>query len=244
MSPVTLPGMTVQEALDDARARCAELGVDFPGTTSLLVRRMSQMQQRVYAVGAQWNPDYFGRCVIGTLDGGAIDLLAIADPLTRPETITRIEIADAGSSDKWAAGQEVYPVPLSDMAGEMPPRVTVRQWVISSVGTDLTGVTSLRIYYSPTPLPLSPTALGDHLGVPSPHDAVVPLDLTLYLLDKLPAPSDAVVAGRAQVEKELAAAMTALESHVRSYVMTMSSRFGSRPHAPPMRITSPQPPTV
>lgn len=242
MSPVTL-GMTVQEALDDARARCAEIGVEFPATTSLLVRRMSQMHQRVFASGAQWNPDYFGTCVVGTLDGSAIDVLAIIDPLEIPETITKVEIADAGSSE-WAAGQEVYVVTLSDRDNAaIPPRALVRRKILYGVATDLAGVNSLRIFYSPCPLPLDPTDLARHLEVPSPHDAVIPLDLTLYILDKLPAQTEASAKGRASITAEFIEAWQALESHVRSYVMTTHTRFASRPHAPPMRQTAPVPTT-
>lgn len=241
MSPVTL-GMTVQEALDDARARCAEIGVEFPGTTSLLVRRMSQMQQRVFAAGAQWNPDYFGACAVGTLDNSALDVLSIIEPLAIPETITRIEIADAGSSG-WATGQEVYPVTLSDRNAGIPPRAMVRNRVIIGVGTDLEGVNSVRLYYSPSPRPLDPTDVDHHLDVPSPHDAVIPLDLTLYILDKLPTATDLQTKAKASVSAEFMEAWQALESHVRSYVTTTVTRFGSRPHAPPMRQMAPQPTT-
>lgn len=239
----TVLGMTVQEAIDAAKARCAELGVEVPGTLSLLVDRISQTQQRIFAKGAQWNPDYFGTCVVGTLDGLAMDVLAIIDPLEIPETITRIEIADAGSS-VWPAGQEVAVVTLSDRDAEVAPRATVRRKVIASVGDDLAGVISLRVFYSPAPLPLVVTDLAHKLEIPRPHDALVPLDLTLYLIDKLPEATPAVQAGRASVQAEFTDALNAFESHVRSYVMTTRTRFGSRPHAPPMRATAPVPPTL
>ncbi len=240
-------GMTVQEAIDNALARCAELGADVPGTRSLMIDRISQTQQDVFASGAQWNPDYFGTCVVGTLDGMAMDVLAILDPLEIPETITRIEIADPGSSE-WSAGDEVSVVTLSDRDNAtIKPRVTVRRKIISSVGNDLNGVNSIRVFYSPCPLPLDPTAtaIGDkRLEIPRPHDRIVPLDLALYLLDKVPSPTAAVVAGKAAIAAELTMAMAKFESHVRSYVMTTVTRFGSRPHAPPMRVTAPAPPTV
>lgn len=240
-------GMTIQQVLDNAKARCAELGVEFPATRSLLIDRISQTQQDVFAMGAQWNPDYFGTCIVGTLDGLAIDVLAILDPLEIPETITRIEIADPGSSE-WSAGDEVSVVTLSDRDhATIPPRVTVRRKLISSVGTDLNGVNSLRIFYSPCPLPIDPAAVDvntKRIEIPRPHDRIVALDLTLYLLDKIPNPTDAVTAGKAATQAELTAALAKFESHVRSYVMTTVSRFGSRPHAPPMRQNIPTVPTV
>jgi hypothetical protein len=204
---------------------------------------MSQTQQRIFAAGAQWNPDYFGQCAVGTLDNSALDLLAIVEPLAIPETVTRFEIADPGSSD-WSVGQEVYPVTLSDRDNAaIPPRVVVRNRVVIGVGTDLVGVNSLRFYYSPAPRPLDPTDLAHHFDVQSPHDAVIPLDLTLYILDKIPSPTDAIVKGRASIAAEFEEAWQGLESHVRSYVMTTATRFGSRPHAPPMRQMAPQPTT-
>lgn len=236
-------GMSVQEAIDKARARVAELGAKVPGTMSLMVQHLSETQQRLFASGAQWNPDYFGTCVVGTLDGSALDVLAILDPLEIPETITRIEIADPGSST-WAVNTEVDPVTLSDPDSGRPPRCYVRRKIISGVTGELDGVNSLRIYYSPSPLPLAEADLEHKLEIPRPHDAILYLDLTLYLLDKLPSPTDAVAQGRAQVSGELERALAAFESHVRSYVMTTRTRFGSRPHAPPMRVTAPAPPTV
>lgn len=233
MSPLTL-GMTVQEAIDLARARVAELGATVPGTTSLMVERISQMQQRIFAAGAQWNPDYWGTCIVGVLDGYKMDLLAIVDPLEIVETITRIEVADAGTS-QLNAGDEISVVTLSDMDAEIAPRCLVRRKIIQGVGKDLDGVTSIRVFYSPSPVPIAPTDLDRKLEIPKPHDGIVPLDLALYLLDKLPNPSEAVVAGRAAITAELAAAMTALEAHVRSFVMTTRTRFASEPHAPPTR---------
>lgn len=242
MSPVVL-GMTVQEAIDKARARCAELGANVPGTLSLMVQHISEAQQELFARGAQWNPDYFGTCVVGTLDGSAIDVLKILDPLEIPETITRIEIADPGSSE-WSAGTEVDAVTLSDPEAGRPPRCFVRRKIISGVAGELDGVTSLRIYYSPSPLPLVEANLDKQLEIPRPHDRIVYLDLALYLLDKLPSPTDAITQGKAAITAELTKALAEFESHVRSYVMTTRTRFGSRPHAPPVRVASPTPPTV
>jgi hypothetical protein len=242
MSPIVL-GMSVQEALDLARARVAELGANVPGTLSLMVQRLSQSQQTLFAKGAQWNPDYFGTCIVGTLDGSALDLLAVIDPLEIAETITRIEIADPGSSE-LSAGQEVNPVTLADMEADRPPRCLVRRKLILGVGSDLNGVTSLRVFYSPSPLPLVPSDLAKRLEIPRPHDVICVLDLALYLLDKLPSPTEAVVKGREAIILELTNALAAFESHVRSYVMTQRNRFVSRPLAPPMRVTAPAPPTV
>lgn len=234
MSPLTL-GMMVREAIELAKARCAELGANVPGTTSLMVSRISQMQQRIFALGAQWNPDYWGTCVVGTLDGYKVDLLALIDPLEIVETITRIEVADAGTSPNLSSGDEISVVTLSDMEAEIPPRCLVRRKIVQGVSTDLAGVASIRIHYSPSPVPLDPTDLDHRLEIPHPHDGIVPLDLALYLLDKLPSPTEAVAQGRTAIAAEYASAMLSLEAHVRSFVMTTRTRFASEPHAPPTR---------
>jgi hypothetical protein len=236
--PALTLGMSVQEAIDLAKARCAELGATVPGTTSLMIQRLSQYEQRLYALGAQWNPDYFGTCIVGTLDGYKMDLLALIDPLEICETITRVEVADAGTSPSLSAGDEIAVVTLSDRDAEIPPRCTIRRKVLAGVGTDLLGVAAVRVFYSPSPVPIpvsDPASLAYRTEVPHPHDGLWPLDLTLYLLDKLPTQSEAVVAGRAAIVAEQAAALAAFEAHVRSFVMTTRTRFGSEPHAPPTR---------
>ena len=229
-------GMTVREAIDTAKARVAEIGANVPGTTSLMIQRISLCQQRLFALGAQWNPDYFGTCVVGVLDGYKVDLLKLIDPLEIVETITRIEVADAGTSPTLNAGDEISVVTLSDYDAEIPPRCIVRRKIVQGVSSDLQGVTSIRIHYSPSPVPIPVVgSLNYKLEVPRPHDALIPLDLTLYLLDKLPAQTEAVKAGREMVVAEQALAMAAFEEHVSSFVMTTRARFGSEPHAPPTR---------
>ena len=236
--PALTLGMTVQEAIDLARARCAELGANVPGTISLMIQRLSQYEQRLYALGAQWNPDYFGTCVVGTLDGYKMDLLALVDPLEICETITRIEVADAGTSQTLSAGDEIAVVTLSDMDAEIAPRCIVRRKIVQGVANDLAGVTSIRVWYSPSPVPIpinDPASLAYRTEVPHPHDGLWPLDLTLYLLDKMPEKTPAIVAGIEAIKAEQAAALAAFEAHVRSFVMTTRARFGSEPHAPPTR---------
>lgn len=236
MSPVTL-GMTLREAIDLARARVAELGATIMGTQSLMIERMSQYHQRLFALGAQWNPDYFGTCVVGTLDGYKMDLQALVDPLEICETITRVEVADAGTSTALSPGDEIYVVTLSDRESEIPPRCIIRRKILSGVGQDLAGVASVRVHYSPSPLPIPLDADLDayRFEVPRPHDGLIPLDLALYLLDKLPSPTEAVAKGREMIVAEQAVAMSAFEAHVKSFVMTTRARFGSEPHAPPTR---------
>ena len=231
-------GMTVQEAIDLARARVAELGQHVPGTVSLMIQRVSEYQQRLFALGAQWNPDYFGTCVVGTLDNYKMDLLALIDPLEICETITRVEVADAGTSATLSAGDEISVVTLSDTEAEIAPRCTIRRKVLAGVGQDLLGVASVRVFYSPSPVPIPVSGEGSldyRIEIPHPHDGLVPLDLTLYLLDKLPTQTEAVAAGRASVAAEQASKLAAFEAHVRSFVMTTRARFGSEPHAPPTR---------
>ncbi len=229
-------GMTVGEAINTAKARTAEIGANVPGTTSLMIERISLCQQRLFALGAQWNPDYFGTCVVGTLDGYKVDLLKLIDPLEIIETITRIEVADAGTHAYLSAGDEISVVTLSDMEAEIPPRCLVRRKIVSGVSNDLAGVNSIRIFYSPSPIPIPVVGTLDYkLEIPRPHDALVPLDLTLYLLDKLPSQTEAIKEGRAMVVAEQELAMQRFEAHVRSFVMTTRARFGSEPHAPPTR---------
>lgn len=220
--------MIVQEAIDLALARCAELGARVSGTKSLMIQRVSQYQQRLFALAAEWNPDYFGTCVVGTLDLGRLDLADIIAPLEAIEKITRVEIADPGTS-LWLAKDEVNIVPQNDPSVEIAPRATIRRRVLRPIGTDLDNVLSLRVHYSPVPvsLPLA-TGAGISLGVPAPHDGLVPLDLCLYLLDRVPAPDASTTQGRAGTVAEQAIALAAFEAHVRGF-SNVGSRFMGEP---------------
>lgn len=218
--------MTVDDAIDLALARCAELGARVSGTKSLMIQRISQRQQRLFALASEWNPDYFGTCIVGTLDAGRLDVADIVDPLEQIERITRVEIADPGTSS-YAAKDEINIVPQNDPDAALPPRATLRRRVLRPVGTDLDNILSVRVHYSPVPLsiPLN-TGGGTSIQIPAPHDGLVPLDLTNYLLDRLPAPDAATAAGRAAVAAEEAAALTAFELHVRTF-SNMQARFAN-----------------
>lgn len=224
--------MIVQDAIDLALARCAELGAKVSGPKSLMIQRISQYQQRLYAMASDWNDDYFGTCVVGTLALGKLDLSDIVSPIETIERITLVEIANPGTST-WLAKDEVSIVELSDrLDADIPPRATIRRKVLEGVSTDLDLVTSLRVHYSPVPLAISvSTGQATVLSIPAPHDGLVPLDLTLYLLDRLPAPDASVAAGRASVVAEQAMALAAFQQHITDYVGTLRSRFGSEPFA-------------
>lgn len=221
--------MLVQDAIDLAMARCAELGAQVSGTKSLMIQRVSQYQQRLFALASEWNADYFGTCVVGTLDAGRLDLADIIAPLEAIERITRVEIADPGTS-AWPAKYEVNIVPQNDPGVEIPPRATIRRRVLRPIGTDLDLVLSLRVHYSPVPVELSlTTGPAQALEIPAPHAGLVPLDLTLYLLDRVPAPDASTSQGRAGVVAEQAVAMAAFEAHVRGF-SNLSSRFAEEQH--------------
>ncbi|MEP6990070.1 MAG: hypothetical protein ABJA80_04000 [bacterium] len=216
--------MLVNDAIDFALARCAELGTPASGPKSGMILRVSQYQQRLFAMASEWNPDYFGVCVVGTLNLGVLDLSDIIAPLEAIERITRIEVANPGISP-FLAKQTVNVVPLNDPDVEIPPRATIRRRVLKTVGTDLTDVASVRVHYSPVPAAIPATTGGTTaLDLPAPHDGLVPLDLVLYLLDRIPSPDNAVAQGRAGVVAEQAMAMTAFEDHVRGFA-SMSTRF-------------------
>ncbi len=142
--------MIVQDAIDLAMSRVAETGGGVTAPRSLMIHRISQMQQRLFALAARWNPDYFGTCVIGSLDDGRLDLADIIEPLEALDSITRVEVTDPGASG-YTAKQEIAVVPHSDMQGEIAPRCTIRRRILEGVGTDLTLVTSVEVYYSPVP---------------------------------------------------------------------------------------------
>jgi len=218
--------MLVNEAIDLALARCAELGARVSGTKSLMIQRISQYQQRLYTMARDWNPDYYGTCVIATLDVGRIDLSDIIAPLEAIDGIERVEVADAGTSLLLPL-DEVNIVPLNDrLDANIPPRAVIRRGVLEGVSTDLNNVISLRIHYNPIPVAI-PLANGGAtaLQIAAPHDGLVPLDLALYLLDRIPAPDASTTQGRAGIAAEQVEAMALYERHVRAFAGT-TARFG------------------
>jgi hypothetical protein len=181
---------TVAELADRALARCAEFGVAYPATRSLLYIRLGVRQQELYSAAARTNPEYFGATALGILDvNGEISLStlgdpAAVDPVPNMELISRLEVAASSGAGAPAVGSEINVVPVTDPDAALAPRVTVRGGTIAPVGTDLALVSRILVFYSHRPFLLRPEDAAVVIEMPEPFHDLLVLDLALYLLRK------------------------------------------------------------
>lgn len=224
--------MTVEEIAIAALARALEFSNVIPSTRSVMYRRIGIRQQQLFARAAQINPEYFGICATGGLTDGAADLNDMTPPVESPETITRIEV-DNGGTSPYAPGQEIRIVSSADVMAELPPRVTVRNRIIRQVGTDLVGVLAIRILYAKLPLAIGPTDGAVVIALPEPHAELLVVDLTKELVFKTLSMG---AASRTAALEVLAAEETVLldafDRHVAQFVGALAARFGGASFRP------------
>ena len=176
---------TVNDLVTAALSRAADFGAGYPGSRSVLYRRLSNRLHQLYAVAARWNPEYFGVSAVGTLDSGGVSFstMGASGGTYAPELVSRIEIADKGTSS-YTNGDEVNLVQLNDPDAALPPRVMVRNQALQQVGTDLTDVTSLRMYYSRRPFRLAADDGDTTVDFPEQFEELLVIDLTKWITRK------------------------------------------------------------
>jgi len=180
-----------------------------PGTRTSYYARVSLRLQQLYAVAAKLNPEYAGVCVTGepTPEGDA-DFRTVmrseGGMVVGADMIQRVEVADPGGSG-WAPGQEVHIVPLNDPQSAYPPRMVYRDGVLRSVGSEVAGVASLRVFYARRPLPVVTGA--QDIDLQHPYDLLLVYDLVQHILRKVGVmtgvPQDAAIASFAQESAQL-----------------------------------------
>lgn len=224
--------MTTEDIAVLALARATEFTDHVPSTRSLMYRRIGVRQQQLFARAARVNPEYFGICATGVLEDMQADLADLVTPLEAADTVTKIEVANAGTS-ALSTGMEVRVVALSDPEAELPPRCTIRNRVIRGVGNDLAGVVSVTIHYSRLPVRLTATDGAKEMELPEPHTELLVVDLAKDLIAKtvMLSPPDRTVALEVfSAEEE--PLLLAFDAHVREYAGSRSARFGGVPFAP------------
>jgi len=176
---------TVNDLVTAALSRAADFGAAYPGSRSVLYRRLSNRLHQLYAAAARWNPEYFGVSAVGTLDSGGVSFstMGASGGTYAPELVSRIEIADKGTSS-YTNGDEVNLVQLNDPDAALPPRVMVRNQALQQVGTDLTDVTSLRMYYSRRPFRLAADDGDTTVDFPEQFEELLVIDLTKWITRK------------------------------------------------------------
>jgi len=217
MAPVSVETMVKQ-----ALVRVGDVTDTYPSARGPMYRRIGVKQRQIFARAAQVNPDYYGANVSVNLLAGVAALTALSE---LPEIIQRLEIAAPGTSS-YAAGREVSIVSLTDPDGELAPRVTFRQSMLAQVGTDLAGVTSLRVWYARIPASIAVNDNGTTLlSLDQPWDALLELDLAGWVIEKAQAiPLEARAAAMAALTAEEEQLVKDFEAHLRS-VAPVVQRF-------------------
>lgn len=223
--------MTYDEIIENAKSRSLDFGATFPTTKRVLYRRIEIRQQELFSAAARVNPDYFGVSATGTLDAeGNVDIKdqqasADVDPAAN---ITRVEVEDAGTHPVLVSGDEVHIVSLNDVRAALPPRMTLRNFVLRQVGTDLAGVVSVCAFYGyrpenkTTPLDGSETA-----ELPDVFQELLVYDIVKFLLKQTLDMDVATKTGALALldteESEMSASFVA---EVTDYAGAQVSRFG------------------
>lgn len=218
--------MTAEQLTVIALARAQEFTGHVPQNRALAYYRIGKRQQELFAMAAKINSEYFGVCASGNLSGGALDLTDTTDPVPAIEQLDRIEVLNPGTHETLVAGDEINPVPLNDQGIAFPPRVTIRDRVIRAVGTDLDGVTSIRVYYSKVPLALNHEDADTALELPEQFQGLLVVDLARDMVRRAKGIEPVQKAPWiAQLSEEEKPELDSFLEHVQSYATTLNARF-------------------
>ena len=223
--------MTFDEIVDNAKARAIDFAATFPSTKRVLYRRIEIHQQELFSQASRVNPDYFGVSATGTLDAeGAADIKdqQLSPNVDPTAAVVRVEVEDAGTHPTLVTGDEINIVPLNDILVALAPRMTLRNFVLRQVGTDLAGVISICAFYGYRPenktQPLDGTEVAE---LPAVYQELLVIDLTKWMVRMtlaLEAPTKA--AALAALSEEEGEMVGAFMAEVTDYAGAQVSRFG------------------
>lgn len=226
--------MTADQVCDAALARTTEFNARVPSTRSVMWHRINARQQQLFSYVADLEPELFGVSFDATLVSGGFDLAGL-NPLA--ERITHIEILDPGSS-AYAAGQKVAVVQVFDVEADLPPRATLRDFLLEQVGTDLDLVASVRIHYSKRPATVSTGATV--LEFLEQFLELLVIDLTRHLLRKTFNDSlapETKKAALALLDEEETLMLADLKRHCEHWRFAETSRFPRSQQAQPRPLS-------
>ena len=223
--------MTFQEIVDNAKSRGLDFSVTYPTTERVLFRRIEIRQQELFSAATRVNPDYFGKSATGTLDAnGFVDIKdqqasVDVDPAAN---ITRVEVEDAGTHPTLVTGDEINIVSISDVEADLPPRMTLRNFVLRQVGTDLAGVVSICAFYGFRPENKATPLDGNEVAeLPDVFQELLVYDIVKFLLKQTLDMDVSTKTGALPVlevgESDMSASFSA---EVTDYAGAQVSRFG------------------
>lgn len=219
-----------------ALGRAIEFSTKVPRARSVMYRRIGIRQQQLFTRASKINPEWAGVLATAPIslwaNVRAVDLADLVDPTEAADLITRIEIANKGTS-AYVSGQEVNIVTVADPGCADAPRVLLRNRMILAYNSELDNVTSLNVYYSRIPLAIAPTDATCDIELPDPHSELLVVDLTRHLLQitiaLAPTERTAALAALDAEEKEL---LMLFDDHVARHSDATQARFGGSRYAP------------
>ena len=230
--------MIVEDIAVMALGRAIEFSSKVPSARSVMYRRIGVRQQQLFIRANKINPDWAGVMATApiTLWAGTgvlgLDLRDLIAPNEAADLVTRIEIADKGTST-YVNGQEVNIISLADPDCEDAPRVFIRNKVILAYNNELDLITSLNVYYSRIPAKIEPTDGDYDVEIDEPHVELLVVDLTKHLLMKTIALNAGErTAAITALDAEEAPLLTAFDAHVARYSDVTKARFGGSRYAP------------
>jgi hypothetical protein len=226
--------MLVEDICNAALARCAEFNARVPSTRSVMARRINARQQQLFSHIADQEPEYFGRTEEVILAANGYDLSLLSP---QAERVTHVEIADEGTST-YTAGDKVSVVPIMDQGTELPPRCTIRDFLLEGVTdapsgvNDLDGVTSLTVHHSKRAATIDDTAQTSEM--PDQFDELLVIDLAKHLMRKAPGvDADLRKLALSSFEAEEEELMGDLDRHLEHWRYAETARHGHSQRAQP-----------
>lgn len=223
--------MTFDEIVDNAKARALDFGATFPSTRRVLYRRIEIHQQDLFSQAGRVNPDYFGVSATGTLDANGIADLKDqqasidVDPAT---SVVRVEVEDAGTHPTLVTGDEINIVSLSDVEAALAPRMTLRNFALRQVGTELAGVVSICAFYAYRPEnKTTPLDGSEDAELPAVYQELLVIDLTKWMVKMtLGLETQVKAAALAALSEEEDEMSGVFMAEVTDYAGVQVSRFG------------------
>ncbi|MCK5652011.1 MAG: hypothetical protein KAJ42_11565 [Gemmatimonadetes bacterium] len=224
--------MTYDEIVEHAKERGLFFGMTFPTTNRVLFRRIEIRQQEIFSQAARVNPDYFGVSASGPLDAefrvnlADLDVSVDVDPAAN---LTRVEIEDGGTHPTLVEGDQVNVVPFTDIEADLAPRMTLRNFILQGVGTDLVGVASVSIFYGYRPENKAQPFDGfENAELPDPYQELLVIDLMKWVLKQtLGMDVEGKATAIAALGEEEAEMSGAFLTEVGDFAGAQVSRFGS-----------------
>lgn len=193
---------TVQNVIDRAMQRNQLNDTTKIASDAELVGLISRKQQEKFLEVARINPDFFGEVTTITLSGSDADLSTIS-PLAAAINMVQVA-AEAGSN--YDVGDRIYVVATDEQDAELAPRMIFQRNKLTALGTDLNGVTQIKIYYSRLPATMNTATDPDSLNMDMPDEFIdtIVSEVALHLAIKDNRSAEEIAGLKVEVNEALA----------------------------------------